>query len=370
MMKQKRLLIVAGILCLGLMVAFLPFEGPYAQPKVITLKMANFFPPVGKQTLINPEFIEEIEKRTAGRVKITFYPGGTLLSAPAMSDGIIKGITDIGYTHVEYTPGRFPVTEVCDMPLGYPSAWVAAQCINDFYQRFKPKEWDVMHPLYFNASNPPLVICRKPVRKLEDLKGLIIRAPGRVGDVIKALGGTPAPTPMVEVYESIAKGVNDGVFTPYETLKTFKFGEVVKYTTVSWQVGNTYAFFLAMNKDTWKKLPPDIQAIFNEVAGIYRERSNLMWNSIDFEGLEFAKAKGIELIELSPEEAVRWKKAAEPAIDVYVKEMVGRGYKEDEVRGWIKFLRDRLDYWTKKQIEWRIPSPTGPKEMRPESILR
>ena len=369
-MKQKRLLIVAGILCLGLMVAVLPFEGPYAQPKVITLKFANFFPPPGKQSLIGPEFIEEIEKRAAGRVKITYYPGGTLLSAPAMIDGIIKGIADMGYTHVEYSPGRFLVTEVCDMPLGYPSAWVTSQCINDFYMRFKPKEWDVVHPLWFNGSNPSLVISRKPVRKLEDMKGLIIRGPGRPGDIVKALGGTPAPTPMIEVYSAISKGVNDGVFTPYETLKTFKFAEVVKYTTVSWQVGNTYAFYVAMNKDTWKKLPPDIQEIFTEVSGMFRERYALMWNSIDFEGLEFAREKGVELIELSPEEAARWKTAADGAIDGYVKEMVGKGHKEEEVRGWIKFLRERIEYWTKKQIEWRIPSPTGPKEMRPESILR
>jgi len=369
-MQQKGLWIVVGILCFGLTVAVLPSEGATTQPKVITLKFANYFPPVGKQTLIGNDFIAEIERRTAGRVKINYFPGGTLLTAPAMADGLSKGIADLGYSHVEYSPGRFPVTEVCDMPFGYPSAWVAAQCINDFVERFKPKEWDAFHPFYFNASNPPLIISRKPVRKLEDLKGLIIRAPGRIGDVIKALGGTASPTPMMEVYDAIAKGVNDGVFTPFETLKTFRFAEVVKYTTVSWQIGNTYAFYLAMNRDTWKKLPPDIQAVFTEVAGMYRERSLLMWNSIDFEGMELAKSKGVELIELSAEEAARWQKAAEPAIEAYVKEMVGKGHKEDEVRGWIKFIRERLDYWTKKQIEWRIPSPTGPKEMRPESILR
>jgi TRAP-type C4-dicarboxylate transport system substrate-binding protein len=81
-MKQKRLLIVVGILCLGLMVAVLPFDRPYAQPKVITLKFSNFFPPVSKQVQIGKEFIDEIEKRTAGRVKINYFPGGTLLTAP------------------------------------------------------------------------------------------------------------------------------------------------------------------------------------------------------------------------------------------------------------------------------------------------
>jgi len=164
--------------------------------------------------------------------------------------------------------------------------------------------------------------------------------------------------------------VNDAVFGPYETLKTFKFAEVAKYTTVCWQIGCETVFYVAMNKDTWKKLPPDIQAIFTEVSGMYREKYALMWNSIDFEGLEFAKAKGVEFIELSPEEAARWKTAADRATDGYVKEVGGKGYKEDEVREWIKFLRERTDYWTKKQIEWRIASPTGPKEMRPESILK
>ena len=370
-MKQKRLLIEVGILCLGLMVVVLPFEGPYAQPKVIELKFSNFFPPVAKQALIDQEFIGEIEKRTAGRVKITYYPGGTLVTAPAMIDGIIKGITDIGYTNIDYSPGRFPVTEVFVVALGYPSAWVGSQCMNDFYQRFKPKEWEVVHPLWFNGFNPYLVVsAKKPVRKLEDMKGLRTRALGRFGEVVKALGGAPTPTPMVEVYESIVKGVNDGVFGPYETLKTWKFAEVAKYTTVCWQIGCETTFYVAMNKNTWEKLPPDIQAIFTEVSGMYREKYALMWNSIDFEGLDFAKAKGVELIELSPEEAARWKTAAGASTDGYIKDMVGKGYREDEVKGWINFLWERTDYWTKKQIEWRIPSPTGPKEMRPESILR
>jgi len=170
---------------------------------------------------------------------------------------------------------------------------------------------------------------------------------------------------MMEVYDSIAKKVIDGVFTPYETLKTFKFGEVVDYTTICWQIGNTYTFYLAMNKDSWNKLPPDIKDVFNEVGGIYRERYALMWNQIEFPGLEFGLEQGVEYIELSSDEAARWQKAVEPVIDNYVKEMVGKGYSEAEVRGWVKFLRERIEYWTAKQIEYYIPSPTGPAEMRP-----
>jgi TRAP-type C4-dicarboxylate transport system substrate-binding protein len=364
-MRQKKLLIVAGILCLALMVTVLPFETAHAKGKVIKLKCANYFPPPAGQSKILEEFCADVEKRTNGRVKIQYFAGGSLLKAPAIYNGIVTGIADMGYSHVEYTPGRMPVTEVCDMPLGYPSAWVGAQVVNEFYNEFKPKEWKDVKMLWMNTSNPSIIISKKPVRKLEDFKGVTIRAPGRVGNTIKALGGTPAPTPMMEVYDAISKGVIDGVNTPFETLRTFRFAEVVGYTTASWQVGNIYTFYLAMNKNSYKKLPPDIKEIFDELCGEYKEKNALMWNSIDFYGKDFAIKKGVEIIELSPQEAARWKEATAPVVEDYVKEMVGKGYSETEVRGWIKFLEERIDYWTKKQIKLFITSPTGPDEMRP-----
>ena len=364
-MRKKRLItmIVAGIVCLGLMVTVLPSKGAYAE--VIKLKFANFFPPPAGQSKICEEFCAEVEKRTNGRVKIQYFAGGSLLKAPGIYKGIEAGITDIGYAHVEYTPGRFPVTGAGELPLGFPSAWVGSQVTNDFYNEYKPKEWDKVKVLWMNSSNPSLIICKKPVRKLEDMRGLTIRAPGMVGKTIKALGATPAPTPMMEVYDAMSKGVIDGVNTPFETLKTFRFAEVVGYTTASWQVGNIYTFYVAMNKNSYNKLPPDIKEIFDEVCGEYKERYALMWNVIDFFGKEFAKKKGVEIIELSPREVIKWQNATAPVVEDYVKEMVGKGYSESEVRGWIKFLRDRIDYWTKKQIWLRIKSPTGPDEMRP-----
>jgi len=366
-MKEKKLLtmVLVGILCLGLMVVFLPSEGAYAKPKVIKLKFAHFFPPPARHSKICEEFCAELEKRTNGRVKVQFFAGGSLLKAPAMYKGIVTGVTDIGFAHIEYTPGRFPVTGACELPLGYPSGWVANQVVNDFYNKFRPKEWNKVHVLWMHSSTPNVMITKKPVRKLEDLRGLTIRAPGVVGYTVKALGATPAPTPMMEVYDAMAKGVIDGVNTPFETLKTFRFAEVVKYTTASWQVGNLYAFYVAMNKNSYKRLPPDIKEIFDKLCGEYKERFALMWNLVDIEGREFAIKKGVEIIHLSPQEAARWKKAAEPVIENYVKEMVRKGHSESEVRGWIKFLRERIDYWTKKQIELRIKSPTGPAAMRP-----
>jgi TRAP-type C4-dicarboxylate transport system substrate-binding protein len=369
-MRQKKLLmtILVAVLFVGLMITLLPTGKAHAA-KVIRLKVANYFPPPASQSTVLEEFCRELEKRTNGRVKVDYYPGGSLLSATAMFDGIVSGVADIGYSHVYYTAGRMPVTEVTGLPLNYPSAWVSSNVLNDFYQEFKPKEFDKVRVLWMNTSTPSAIAtAKKPVRKLEDLKGLTIRAPGICGEVIKALGGTPAPTPMPEVYDAIKKGVLDGESSNFETLKTFRFAEVVKYSTSCWQITNPYPFYVAMNKNSYNKLPKDIKAIFDTLVGEYKDRYILMWNTVDFVGKAYGVEKGVEFIELSPQEAARWQAAVKPVIDNYVKNIVNKGYSEAEARAWIKFIHDRIDYWTKKQIALRIPSVAGPPELKPEAM--
>jgi TRAP-type C4-dicarboxylate transport system substrate-binding protein len=207
-MRGKKLLMVvlAAVLSVGFMVTALPSEKACA---AVRLKVAQYFPPPSFQAKLLDEFGRDLEKRTNGQVKVDYYAGGSLLKAPAMFDGVVSGVADIGYSHVYYTAGRMPVTEAAGLPLGFPSAWVGSQVLNDFYQEFKPKEFDKVRVLWLNTSpNTAIATAKKPIRKLGDLKGLTIRAPGMAGEVIKALGGTPAPTPMMEVYDAIAKGVD------------------------------------------------------------------------------------------------------------------------------------------------------------------
>ena len=362
-MKKKALMISLTVL---MAIAFIT----PASAKMVRLKVAMFFPPPSFQSKVLEEFCRDLEKRTSGQVKVDYFGGQSLLKSTAMFDGVVSGIADIGYSHVYYTPGRMAVTEACGLPLGYASGWVASQTYNDFYQEFKPKEFDKVKVLWMNASPPTAVAtAKKPIRKLEDLKGLTIRAPGISGDVLKALGGTPSPTPMMEVYDAISKGVIDGEASNFETLFAFKFAEVVKYTTSIWQINHPYPFYLVMNKNSYNKLPADIKAIFDKLVGEYKERYILMWNAIDFVGKAFGKAKGVEFIELPPSELPIWQTAVMPVIDDYVKTMVGKGYSEAEVKGWIKFLRERAEFWLRKQIQLRIPSAVGPPELKPEALI-
>lgn len=226
-MKHAKILAAAGS---SLCFAFLAAQSASAQ---VNLKIANFFPPPSQQSKTVEGFGKALESRSGGKIKVQYFAGGSLVQAPAMFKGIESGITDIGYSHVYYTPGRMPVSEGVGLPLGMPTGWVGVHVGQDFYDRFKPKEFGGVKVLTLHANGPSMVISKRPVATLEDMKGLTIRAPGVAGDIVKALGGTPTPTPMMEVYDSIAKGVNEAVWGSYEVLKTFRFAEVAQNVTVS-----------------------------------------------------------------------------------------------------------------------------------------
>jgi TRAP-type C4-dicarboxylate transport system substrate-binding protein len=329
----------------------------------IELKFCNYFPVPAQQSKICEVFIKDLEARSGGQLKIRFFPAGTLLTAPKMYDGVVEGIADIGFSNIGYTFGRFRMTEVLDLPLGFPNAWVANHVANDFFKEFKPKEWDKIHMLSMHTSPVNVVLsATKPVNKMEDLRGMTLRGLGLIAEVVSALGGTPRSIPMPESYEAVQKRVIDGLMIPMETLRAFRLAEVTKYATECWPIGQVYTFYLVMNKGSWNKLPPNIQKIFNEYP--FEEKFATVWNDIDIDGKKYGMEKGLKFIELPSAEITKWKKAVEPVLDTYVKKMVASGYNEKETRELINYARMRIEYWTKKQKESGVKSSTGPSEVR------
>ena len=98
--------------------------------KTVTLKYSNFFPPTHIQSKLAEAWCKEVEKQTEGRIKIEYYPGGSLLKAPQVYDGVADGISDIGFSVLAYSRGRFPVAGALDLPFGYPSGVVATKVAN------------------------------------------------------------------------------------------------------------------------------------------------------------------------------------------------------------------------------------------------
>jgi TRAP-type C4-dicarboxylate transport system substrate-binding protein len=353
-MRNKSILI--GLVVVGILVPSIVFGA-------IELKFCNYFPVPAGQSKICEEFIKDLEARSGGQLKIRFFPAGTLLTAPKIYDGVVEGIADIGFSNISYTFGRFRVTEALDLPLGFPNAWVANHVANDFFREFKPKEWDKIHMLSMHTSPVNVVLTStKPVNKIEDLRGMTLRGQGFIADVVSALGATPRAIPMAEAYEAMQKRVFQGLMIPMETLRAFRLAEVSKYITECWPIGQVYTFYLIMNKDAWNKLPPNIKKIFNEYP--FEEKLATLWNDLDIDGKKLATVTGLEFIQLSSGEIMKWGKAVEPVLDDYVKKMVASGYDKKEITNMINYTRLRIGHWTKKQKESGVKSSTGPAEVR------
>ena len=213
-----------------------------------------------------------MEKRTNGKVKITYFAGGTLTPAAQTYDNVVKGIADIGESVLGYTRGKFPMMAMMDLPLGYRSGAQATGLINAYYNKFKPKELDEVKVLFLHAHGPGIVHTKKPVYKLEDLKGMKIRAQGTVVPIVQALGASPVGMTMPETYDALRTGVADGAMAPFEALEGFKWGEVVSSSTEDYGAAYTAGMFVVMNKQKWNALPADVQAIMDQVSHEWIEK--------------------------------------------------------------------------------------------------
>ena len=313
---------------------FTPFA--FGQTK---LNYSIFFPGPHKHSVVATEWAKEIEKRTGGKVQITMFYGGTLTPADKCYDGVEKGISDIGMSCPAYTGGKFPLTEVIDLPLGYKNGTAATRLVNEYLKKFKPKEFAGTKIMYFHAHGPGILHTKKAVRKLEDLKGMKIRCTGLARKVVEKLGGVPVAMPMGETYDALSRGVVEGSVAPYEALQGWKWGEVVKFTTESWGSAYSTAFFVVMNMDKWNALPADIQKTIEQINEEWIEKTGKLWDDIDKAGKEFTAKLGNTIIPLSQDEDWRWTKAVKPILEDYYQSMKSKGLPGDEA---LKFCMETL----------------------------
>ncbi len=167
--------------------------------------------------------------------------------------------------------------------------------------------------MYLHGHGPGILHTQnKRITKLEELKGMKIRCTGTTAKLVSHWGAAPVAMPQTETYDALQKGVVDGLMSPVETLKGWKFAEVIKYTTLNYGSAYSMAFFVVMNKQKWNSLPKDIQAVIQKVNEEWIEKTGKAWDEIDKVGWEFAKSKGNQFIPLSKQEDERWAKLALP----------------------------------------------------------
>ena len=330
----RKLCLIAATLALVL------GAGLPAAAKTVNLTYSIFFPATHGHTLLATEWAREVEKRTNGAVKINIFPGATLTPADQSYDGVVKGISDLAMGVLSYVKGRFPLTEVIDLPLGYQSGLQVTRLCNAYYQKFQPKELADTRVMYLHGHGPGILHTKAPVTRLEDLKGMKIRCTGTSAKIVKALGATPVAMPQTETYDALQKGLVQGTLTPIESLRGWKFAEVISSTTRNLGSSYSVAFFVVMNKKKWDSLPREAQEAIEQVNREWIDKTGQAWDDFDQAGREFTLAQGNKVIELGPEEDQRWAKLMQPVLDEYVSATQAKGLPGQEAlafcQQWLK----------------------------------
>jgi len=314
--------------------------------KTVELKLAHFFPAThpAETDLVQP-WAKAVSEATGGQVKITSYPGETLLKADGIYDGVVSGVADIGLSCFSYTRGRFPVLEAFELPgVTYNNSKVASKVAWEGIKQLNPKEVQDTKLMMVFTTGPGDLFTKVPVRNLKDLQGLGIRATGLSARTLKELGANPVAMPQSDAYEALSKGVVKGNLSPVEVLKGWKHAEVTEYLTRTPFLYNTL-FFITINLDKWNSLPPETQKAIEAVnQKFFDEVAMGLWDKQNESALKWAiEQKGMKEIKLSEDEAGRWIKLVMPIQNEFVAKMNEKGFKGQQIMDTVKALADKYN---------------------------
>lgn len=295
----------------------------------ILLRLHTFNSPkaIVVQKFLAP-WASQVEARSEGRVAIQIFPLMQLGGRPADLYGQARdGVVDMVWTLPGYSPERFPLTEVFELPFVCAGAEATSQALTMFHREWMQDEYSDTHPLVFHATAPSqLHTVDRQVRSLEDLDGLKVRAASRtVGDILELLGATPVGMPIPEVYEALARGVVDGAWIPWTIMQPFRLHEVTQYHLES-SLACTL-FVLTMNKASYQRLPQDIKHILDDTTGMaLAKRLGRLWQQDEQSGRDLALQRGHPILALSESERERWRARVAPVIDDWVAKMDAAGH--------------------------------------------
>ncbi|APE44014.1 C4-dicarboxylate ABC transporter [Sulfitobacter alexandrii] len=298
----------------------------------VTLRLHQFLPPVATvpAKILKP-WGERLAEASGGRLNVQHFDAMSLGGRPPeLMDQARDGVVDLSMTVVGYTPGRFPRTEVFELPFMMTSPVATSlafwQMVEDDFQSNEYAEFKVLGAW---VHGPGVIHSIDPIEKLEDMKGKTVRGPTRViNDMLSELGATPVGMPLPAIPEALSKGVINATVIPWEVTPAVRLTELVSNHTEFSGAESLYTatIVLVMNKAKYDALPDDLKAILDAESGakLSEFAAQVMWDN-DAPGRELAVQNGNTIIQLDEAEVARWKEAAQPVIDRWVAEMDGKG---------------------------------------------
>jgi len=326
-MKPQNMKIALAGAVIGIVAAL---AGPAAAQE-FTLKLHHLLPPVSAahKNMLVP-WADKVMKESGGRIKIDIYPAMQLGGKPPqLIDQVRDGIVDIVWTLPGYTPGRFTKTEVFELPFMHRDTASSNKALTEFVEKHGDEYSDYKVVAMFVHAGQ-LFHSIKPIRTAADIEGQKIRTPTRTGGwLIEAMGATPVGAPVPKIPELLSKGVVDSVLIPFEVTLPLKVNELVDYHTIlggDVERINTSTFIIAMNKDSYAKLPDDLKKVIDDNSGLaLSDWLAEIWDAAEVPGMEKCKASG-EIITMDPAEVAKLRaKVEQPVIDRWIGEMEEKG---------------------------------------------
>ena len=296
-----------------------------AAPEV-TLRFSHFFPSVsGQHKDIFLKWKEAVESESAGRIAVELYPSSTLAKPPAQYDAVKNRIADITNTVQGYTANRFPLTQIVELPGVSKDATNGSCIVQTLYDEgLISKEYSETKPLFFFTHGAGIIhTVDKAIEKPEDLAGLRIRRPTAVvAKLLEGLGSEPIGMPAPSAYQSVQRGVIDGVALPWEGQLVFRLNELTNKHT---EIGGLYtlAFVTTMNKRVYNGMPADLKKVIDNNSGMkWAMKAAAVYKDLDIKGRKQAEELGHPITTIAngvnnPE----WKPILDKATEEYLGEL-------------------------------------------------
>ena len=304
------------------------FAAPAFAQQKHEMKLAYF---VGDQHAMSQWLIrwsEGLEKSSGGRIAVKRFPSAQMGPTPQHYDFARTGQADVSWFLHGGTPGRFPLTEIINLPFMVGSAEIGTKTLND--AQLRSKYLDAEHKglkvlmLFTHQPGGPHTT-KKPIRSLDDFKGLRLRfASPTVRDLVAALGATPVGVPPTEIAEQLQKGTIDGAFMDYGGVGiAFKLGGTIKYSTELYAY--VTSFGLGMNEDFWNRLSPDLKKLVTDSVTGKEKEVGEAWDALDVPGKKAVLDGGAEAIKFSSAEMQRVRKIGADVSEAKIKEYEAKG---------------------------------------------
>ncbi|MEM8649220.1 MAG: TRAP transporter substrate-binding protein [Pseudomonadota bacterium] len=297
----------------------------------VTLKMHQFLPPQANvPKLVLDVWAEKVEKSSGGKIDVQHFPSMQLGGKPPeLIDQAIDGVADVVWTVVGYTPGRFPRTEVFELPFMMTDAGAVSRAYWQMFEKhMKDQDFKDVKILGTWVHGPGLIHSNKPIKEVADLQGVKVRGASRtVTSLFENFGATSVGMPVPAVPEALSKGVIDATTIPWEVTAALKVPELVKnHTEFSNTALYTVTFVLAMNKAKYDSLPDDLKKAIDENSGEeFSVFAGETQAGADGPAREKAAAAGNNIITLNDEEVAKWRAAAQPVYDKWIADMDSKG---------------------------------------------